>query len=331
MPKIVKYALSMIFCFTVLIVAVYASNGRVASAPIWQETMYEVESLNLRQQGLDIRGEVPVILEEFGASYENLNQEIENAVNTLAEGTRRIRARHVTFRYEIESTNEVVSIVIYATARAVTDRTTVLSVNFNPRNGNLVTLTQAARNRDITPLVEGKIAEMIRQDPATYYAAFTAPATGQAFYVTNTELVLLFDEFQLSSVPGATSEIRFVLDSIREYTIRNDEYRISNDRYAIRMIPVRRVLEGLGYGVRWEQSEGEAIITLNGQAVIILRPGENNYQLNGVLQRSLETAPLLTGGNMYVPISFFDQILGLTAFTVDSRGDITFITYLGRA
>jgi len=30
---------------------------------------------------------------------------------------------------------------------------------------------------------------------------------------------------------------------------------------------------------------------------------------------------------MYVPISFFNQIMGLTAYNIDEDGNITFMTY----
>jgi len=317
----------MIFCLTVLVVAVYAFESRSMAAPAWSCEMYETEVLNTRQQGLDIRGEVPVILEDFGTAYEDLNQEIESAVDTLIEGARRIRARSITFDYEIESTNAVVSIVISATARAVTDRTFVLSVNSNPRTGALVTLAQAKPGLDIASLAEGRIAELLRQDPATYYAAFNAPPTGQAFYLTDTTLVLLFDEFQLSSVPGGTSRIEFVRSNIRTSRITRSDYHISTDRYAIKMIPVR-IVEDLGYVAVWDSVERVVTISLNGQVIIVLHPGDNNYQRNGVLQRSLEMAPILKNNSMYVPISFFDQILSLTSFRVDAQGNINFITYL---
>jgi len=61
-----------------------------------------------------------------------------------------------------------------------------------------------------------------------------------------------------------------------------------------------------------------------------LTPGVNNYQLDGVFQRSLEAAPeQRNGGSIYVPISFFDQILGITIYDIDAQGNITFMTYLG--
>jgi len=293
--------------------------------------MYDVNELSTRQQGLDIRGDVPIILEDFGPTYTDINERIDDVVAQLIEGTRRTRARSVTFDFEVFNTtinnSEVVSIVISATARAVTDRTTVLSVNFDPTNGNPVSLIQAM-GRDIAALAESKIDEMIRQNPATYFAAFSAPPTGQAFYLTDTSLFILFDEFQLSSVPGATSHIEFELANIQRYALPRAYYRISPDRYGIRMIPLGRVVEALGYETDWCSITREGTVSLHGKVLIVLREGENNYQLNGILQRSLEAAPMLHNGRMYVPLSFFDQILSLTAFSVDTQGNINFIAYV---
>jgi len=327
MPRFVRYLIAAVFCFVLLGVVVYATS-RATTAPVWDADMYTVVTLNERRQGLDIRGNVPEISENFGQAHEALNDRIDSIVDTLIEGTRRIRARSVNFDYKIEHTSELISIVISANARAVTDRTTVMSLNFNHR-GEIVPLAQAM-GMNIAPLAEGKIAEMIRQDPATYNAAFSAPPTGQAFYMTNTHLVLLFDEFQLSSIPGGTSSIQFEIANIKSHFLPQGSYRMSTGRYAIRLIPLRTVLVGLGYSVRWEAPAREAVVSLNGETVIVLRPNENNYQLHGVLQRSLESAPIMFGSSMYVPISFFDQILQLTAFTIHPNGSITFISYLGR-
>jgi len=330
MSKYKKFAIATIFCFVIMVIAVHAFDEvrPTPSVPAWRQDMYVALVLNERQQGLDIQGEIPELLEDFGPAYAMLNDEIIAAKNGLIEGTRRIRARSINFDYKIAHTDDVVSFVIMATTRAVTDRTSVTSVNFNPRTGELVNL-QEAMGIDITPLAEGKIADMIRQDPATYYAAFTAPPTGQAFYLTRHSLVLLFDEFQLSSAPGSTRMIELVLENIKVFTIAHDEYRISQDRYEIKMMPLRQILTNIGYDsgdLRWEGQK--AVITRNGNAIITLTPGENNFQINGVMQRSLEAAPEMKDGRMYVPISFFDQILGLTAYNIDDMGNITFMAYV---
>ena len=327
MPKYVRYVCTLLFCFAAMAVVVYAFDGRASSVAVWRQDMHETVTLDRRDQGLDVRGEVPMLVD---GPFLHINDEIEVAEESLIEGARRIRARSITFEYEIFTTNDVVSIVIFATTRAVTDRTSVASVNFNPRTGELVTLTEAM-GMDITPLAEGIIADMIRSDPATYYVAFSAPPTGQAFYLTSEELVLLFDEFQLSSAPNSTRAIPLRLRNIMSFSIAHYEYRISQDRYEIKMMPLRQILTGMGYNDSdfiWDPVEQEATIMRNGRPMVTLVAGENNFLLNGVLQRSLEAAPEIVGGVMFVPVSFFDQILGLTAYNIDEQGNIMFMTYL---
>ena len=340
MSKIVRFVCAMLFCCVVLVVAVYAwmPVPSMAGPTTWRSSMYASETLDTRQQGLDIRGRVPVITEEFGASHTTLNAEIDRAVDAIIDGTQRSQARSLTFDFNIHNTvyrsREVVSIVITATARGATDRTSVLSVNFNARTGALLTLEQVM-GKDIAPLAERIIADMIRQNPATYSAAFSAPPTGQGFFITATNLVLLFDEFQLSSVPGASTRITMRLENIRTVTISPRDYRVSQDRYAIKMMPVRQVLhgdEGLGFdvssGPRNRNGERRITVSRNGNAIVTFETGVNNYQRTGVLQRSLEAAPVIISGRTYVPISFFDQILPLTVYDIDAQGNITFMTYL---
>ena len=324
--RILRYMCLFMACVFIVAMAVHAMDDRTVA--VWRPYMYTHQEINRRQQGLEIRGQIPVITEEFGPQYARLNEAIETAVDSLADGSRRIRARSVSLDFQIHSTHEVVSVVIHATSRAVTDRTSVTSVNFNPRTGAIVDLTDAM-GRDITPLVRGIIADMIRRNPATYYAAFTAPPTGQAFYLTHSNLVLLYDEFQLSSTPGATTEIVMTRANIRSFTLSPNCYHINTGPYAVKMIPLRTVLVGLGHNsedITWV--DNEARISRNGQLIITLRPSENNYNRVGVLQRSLEAAPELVNHQMYVPISFFDQILNLTTFSIDSQGNITFLAYM---
>ena len=331
MPRIARYICALIFCFVVMAIAVYAFDARVApTVSVWRQDMAESYYRNTREQGLDIRGRTPTLRECFGPSYAALNEDIEAAVDSMIESTRRLRARSITFDYEIFATAEVISVVIHATTRAVTERASVTSINFDPHTGVRLTLTEAM-GMDITPLAEGKIADMIRRDPATYYAAFSAPPTGQAFYITDNALVLLFDEFQLSSAPGAAREIVLIRDNIKFFTIAYEDYRLSQDRYGIMMMPLRQILLGMGYtddDFVWDPLTKEATVMRNDRPMATLTAWENNFLLSGILQRSLEAAPELINGVMYVPISFFDQILGFTAYHIDEHGNVSFMSYL---
>ena len=327
MRKYIKQLTILVVCIFAVAIAVYARDDRVVNN--WRSYMYTSEELVLRSQGLEIRGTKPVITADY-AHYTRVNDAIEVALEGLLDTSRRMRARSVVVSYEVYSTHGLVSIVISANSRAVTDRVSVTSVNFNPATGAFVTLTGAI-GRDITPLIRGIISDMIRRDPATYYAAFNAPPAGQAFYLTATCVVILFDEFQLSSTPGATTQIQMTRANIRYFTISPNEYHLGTGRYSVKMMPLRTILEGLGYSeddFAWCGTTLTATIFRNGRSIVSLSVGVNNYHRIGVMQRSLETAPVQINSSVYVPITFFDQILSLTSYSIDAMGNITFITYL---
>ena len=94
------------------------------------------------------------------------------------------------------------------------------------------------------------------------------------------------------------------------------------------MIPVGTVLRQLNYTVSANSDVSRVNISYDGEHIIELNVGVNNYRRgDDRFVRSLETAPVHVGSFVYVPISFFDQILDFVAFSVDSRGNITFASY----
>jgi hypothetical protein len=104
------------------------------------------------------------------------------------------------------------------------------------------------------------------------------------------------------------------------------------------MIPLYEVLVfQLGYDIFWEDCEfGKRIFVYrNGFELIELRIDDNEYIIHGIQRRSLEAAPQIficeiTGEERtYVPITFFDQILPLTTYTISRNGRITFLNYIG--
>jgi hypothetical protein len=101
------------------------------------------------------------------------------------------------------------------------------------------------------------------------------------------------------------------------------------------MIPVHTMLsDRLGFDVFWDDVYRHAVISRNGHDIIRLTPYDNEYIVFGTQRRSLEAAPQLfpSGFNgeyrMYVPITFFNQVLPLTTYTINSNGNIIFLAYL---
>ncbi|UUZ79050.1 copper amine oxidase N-terminal domain-containing protein [Paenibacillus sp. P26] len=76
-----------------------------------------------------------------------------------------------------------------------------------------------------------------------------------------------------------------------------------------RMVPLREAAEELGYEVKWN-AELQAAELNKGAQWTSLRAGKNVYSYNRMAPISLSAAPVIKeNGKMYVPLSFFSEIL----------------------
>lgn len=292
----------------------------------WRTTMLSELTLVRRAEGLDIRGNIPEIADTFN-NAELINDHItEDIVNSLLAEARRVRARTITFRFEYIPTHEIISIVIYADVVSMLPHTLVRSVNFCAIGGTLLSVDEAM-GVNISPLAERILSEKIRSNPEHYYAALNVPLVGQAFFLTEEKLVILFDGFRLSTRVGDVDQIEMYFSNIRTVTLSPDEYN-TDGPYGLKMIPLRYVLSNhLGYTIRWESYERIVAVYRGGDRLIELREGDNEYVVLGTQRRSLEAAPMRFDTYFYVPITFFDQILPLTTFNIDREGNVTFLAY----
>ncbi|MCL2048247.1 MAG: copper amine oxidase N-terminal domain-containing protein [Defluviitaleaceae bacterium] len=295
----------------------------------WDSSMLSERPLTRRQEGLGIRGTIPVISNEFvEAAF--LNEHIEDVVNSLIAEARRLRARAISFSYEYHpnATNDVISLVIFADVVTTLPHTLARSVNFCGTDGSFLTVNEAV-GMDIIPLAERLLEEKIRSNPERYFAALTAPFSAQTFYLSNNVLVILFDGFRLSTRVGEVDFIELNLDNISTAVLSAADYR-TDGPYGLKMIPLYFTLKHhLGYDVFWCDFTRVATVSRNEQSIIELRPDDNDYIVLGTQRRSLEAPPQIIDESMYVPITFFDQVLPLTTYTIALDGSITFLSYLG--
>lgn len=285
-----------------------------------------------RMEGLDIYGDVPELFtDSFSPAYYLINERIDSVIDMLISEARRVRARSITFSYKEYRFDGVVSILIEANVSSVISRDLVRSVNFRPDIGELVTIRDVV-NFDAVLIGERILADRMRRSPENYYAAQAISLDSQAFFVDRQGITILFDEFQLSAMVSGVVPLDILRRNVR--TVRLDASRVllpaDDANYDLLMVPLRYVATGLGYHVVWCSYESEASIynRQGGHRLAWMQPGENEYS-TPVFQRSLEAAPLLSeSGIMYVPITFFEQILTLSAYTIDGNGNIIFFAYL---
>ena len=292
-------------------------------------TMLTERSLTRRQEGIEIRGTVPHLTPEFGTSYERINNYIADyAVSSLLENARggMTRPRTVKFSHEAHNSGNVVSLVIFAEVDSSVPRTLVRTVNFHATTGRLLSLREAII-MDITPIIERRIAEMIRNNPEHYYAAQSASLEDLQFFVTDREVAVLFNGLTLSTRDAEVSSVVFMRRNLHSFSISTSEYHVRDYGYSLKRIPLRAVTEGLGFTISWDSETSTVSVIQNRQVVAELTLGYNNFTANGSVTVSLEEGPLMIEGSLYVPITFFDQVLPLTFYSVSPAGRITFVTY----
>lgn len=77
----------------------------------------------------------------------------------------------------------------------------------------------------------------------------------------------------------------------------------------VTMIPLRVVLEGLGYKISWNNENKSVDISKETQFTSIVIDS-NSYYKNKMAPISLSSAPKLVGSKTYVPVEFLFEVLG---------------------
>ncbi len=83
------------------------------------------------------------------------------------------------------------------------------------------------------------------------------------------------------------------------------------------MVPVKPVLDKMGYKVTWN-AETKSVDISKGAQFTTLYIGRNSYFKNKMAPKELSTAPTILDGRTYVPIEFFSEMLG-TGMAIEER------------
>ncbi|MCL2188783.1 MAG: hypothetical protein FWC16_07315 [Defluviitaleaceae bacterium] len=298
--------------------------------PRWTNEMIADRSPTRRVNQIALRGYFPDVQPSFGAAYEGINARISVAATALIENAQRLRARTVAFSYEVHATREIVSVVMYANIAAVTPRITVKSINFCALTGETMSHEQVL-GLNVAPLVERILTDWTRDNPERFYAAATAPLA--AFYITDTQLVFLFDEFQLSTVAGNVGRVALTRSQIVPVRpIAPSEYLIRDDIYNLKVVPIGPIVRALDYYTFLDHDINTAFFwrdSTREHEMMRLTMGVNNYSWGDSRPRELEAPPVMYNFRVLIPITFFDQVMPRMVYHVDEAGYIHFLAYRG--
>ncbi len=236
----------------------------------------------------------------------------ENTKNAAAD-----RAKSIVFSYEVFESKGYLSIVITSKVLNATESQEADVVNFSTTDGSLITLNSVLGGKPIE-VVNNYINKIIKAD-SKYDKEVTITEDSQ-FYLIDGNLLLVFDAYTLAQNQTKVIAMTVDLSKITSFKLSASDY-YSKDKFNIRMIPLRKTAEGLYYDVSWIAPTktfhaNDENTTSSGSL------DSNVYTVNNKKVR-LESKPELQNGTLYVPISYFTDVLGLS-YKIDSNGDVTF-------
>ncbi|MCL2400118.1 MAG: stalk domain-containing protein [Defluviitaleaceae bacterium] len=298
-------------------------SGRIAA---WSDDMIKHEKIDTREEGLEMEGYIPVLTAYAGLLQSRINAEISRIIADKVSDAREMRSRTLAFAYDAYFSAPYMSIILKSTTTSGSSKTEVVSINFNISTGELLNAADVV-GPHVVQLADRLLVEMIRRNPEHYNPGFTGMRSNQAFSITDDEIIFWFDEFQLAPGYEGVVSLALHLDDIKAVCLPWDQIHI-RENFNLKMVPIGVILEDLGYTIIWNCETKIARIYHGDEFIIELNPEINNYVRDQRFVRSLEAPPEIRNGYyLYVPISFFDQILNLVAYSIEDQERITFVSY----
>lgn len=179
-----------------------------------------------------------------------------------------------------------------------------------------------------TDVVNNFIAQNFRHMPRISSLGYDAP-----FYFKNDAVYFVFARYEIAPGSEGIQSVPVQRGNLWTHFLEFGDYHIDFENHGVRMLPLRRIAEAFGYGVGWnEETLQIEVIRKNGSGSgangsATLRINQNAYtRAQETIPRTLEAAPMIRYGITYVPISFFEIILGIH-YNISIDGTIELTTY----
>ncbi len=273
-------------------------------------------TLDGRENQTNVSGLKPEVTSN-DISVKGINDNIEAIYKENTKNAAQSRAKSVVYSYEVYESKGYLSLVITSKIQNATESQKVNVVNFSTSDGSLTRLSEILAGKPIE-IVSNYINKSIKND--SKYDKEVSITDASQFYLSDGNIWLVFDSYTLAQNQTKIVAIDVDLSEITSFKLLASDY-YSKDKFNIRMIPLRKTSEGLYYDISWMNLTKTFTVTdddtsSNGST------NSNTYIINNKKVR-LEYKPELQNGILYVPISYFTDILGLS-YKIDTNGDLTF-------
>ena len=324
-------AFTLLALLLICIHCIPVAAASVNVAPNMRISSREAASLVSAPPDVIVSGRIPQAVGTPGAS---LQKDINNAIGDIIHAeVKNISSSTVEiyFEYNTVTDGDTVSLLIRTTLTAASSQNKVASVNYNTASGKLIKITDTdILGPNAVKLVNKAISADMKAHPEKYNATFSGIGESQDFSYQKGLLTLLFNEYEIA--PGSEGIVSFdmSLDNVRHCYVPKRDYDTElSSKYSFKMVQLSQVVAEFGYKLDWIPETKEIFVRRADSEAISLQLGKNEYTKGiSAAARSLEAAPQIgKDDRTYVPISFFEEILGLS-YSVDAQGRITFSEYI---
>jgi hypothetical protein len=300
----------------------------------------EPRRLNERIEDFTIRGRLPVafIDDDYEGNFDFIiNERIFLVRDKMLSAMKSVNASGISFTYDIIETNDYIGITVVGefnfagvtiNAPATTPQRTIDTINIDKTNERLLSLTDVLGSNGLA-IAETALTNHVRQNPQDFFRRLPYVLSNQSFLLDEEDVVLVFGEMTVAPLASGFVNVRIASENIINMELTKDEY-YTRSPYNVRMLPISAITEAFGYTLDITDETG-LIEVLKDEAPTAFMTININLYTRGdeapATGRALEAAPEIYEEQVFVPISFFTDILGLF-YNIDRvTGLITFSSY----
>ena len=206
----------------------------------------------------------------------------------------------------------------------IDESTLIYFEDYVPLSDDCDGMTQMVRDvlfdRTLAEVLEGRNLRIIYEYVVDSYPAQTSPISIMVLFETAVHLPINIGETDLG--PAAGEQMDLFIELNGEVVVNNEiiqnapaPFWHGTDNGDVVMVPLRVVAEALGYDVSWngEQRSVQLGVAIN------IRIGYTEAHVGRMAPIELSAAPLILDSTTFVPLSFFRDVLGQTAYVFEGQ------------
>jgi hypothetical protein len=260
---------------------------------------------------IDISGQVPKIINGINPFLrETLEMRFSQQTQAFIQTHGRTALR-VSFSTDFFTSGDFVSIVINMKAESASTTQAMATTVIDAASGRIISLTEF--DPAGVELVNNYVRNIIARNPRDFTPNFNGISSGHGFFLDGDRLIIPFNTSELATSHRGVELVQMNQSRMQTMYLERSYFMVlPSAQYSAIMINLQKVASFFGYELNWIDEQTIEIYHA-GVFITSLTIGQNSYFFKRLPMRTLEAAPLVYENRVYVPLSFFDEILGMSA------------------